>query len=160
MLLHNLTSLRFDFDDVLFHDQNTLVQRVWFALVIRPSANMLSHTLQKTWNFSVLVRALPTQQVLMTLRICALVVIIRSAVDRRVIRTSVCFSVKVSHFRTVSKIVANRIQGVRLNNSGERSHLAFSTRVPDHSLDESLAAADGVEVDLGGAGLELHVLFP
>jgi hypothetical protein len=46
---------------------------------------MLSHTLQNTWNFSVLVRALPTQHVLITLMICALEVIMVSCVDELII---------------------------------------------------------------------------
>lgn len=95
-----------------------------------------------------------------TLSICALEVIIRSAVDGRVIGTNVCFSVKVSNFCTVGDQVADRIESIGLDNSAKGSNLAFSTRMPDHTLDETLATADGVEVDLRGAGEELHVLFP
>ena len=60
-----------------FHDQKMFVQRLWFASVMRPSANMLSQTVAKTWNFSSLVSALPVAAVCITLSICAFDVIIR-----------------------------------------------------------------------------------
>ena len=53
-----------------------LVQRVWFTLVILPSLNILSHTLQKTWNFCSRVRVSAPSHFAMIRVICALVVII------------------------------------------------------------------------------------
>ena len=55
-----------------------LVQRLWFALLIRPSANMLSQTLQKTSNFCSLVNTCGTAVVAITLSICAFEVIIQT----------------------------------------------------------------------------------
>ena len=54
-----------------------LVQRLWFALETLPSFNMLSQTLQKTWNFSSRVRVSAPSHCDMTLIICDLDVIIR-----------------------------------------------------------------------------------
>jgi len=80
-----------------------------------------------------------------------------SAVDRRVIRTSVCFSVEVSYSSTVSNILGDVIHCIRLNTGGERSHLReFFSGMPDDTLNETLTSADGKEVDLEGRGLELH----
>ena len=171
---------------------------------------MLSHTLQKTWNFSVLLRALPVQQSLITLRTCALEVIISqcqcrgtcyqgqypflhidtrkqyasrvedhscqcywqwyvsivlfgcllswSAVDGRVIRTSVCFSVVINHLSTISNVLVHVIDCISLDTGGERSHLLrdLFSGVPDHTLDETLATSDRIEVDLCGGGEESH----
>jgi hypothetical protein len=80
-----------------------------------------------------------------------------SAVDRRVIRTSVCFSVEVSYSSTVSNILGDVIHCIRLYAGGERSHLSLLTLVPDDTLNETLrVGADGEEVDGSGGGLELH----
>ena len=79
-----------------------------------------------------------------------------SAVDRRVVITAVCFQVKVQDFSTVGDILVDVINGVRLHTSGERSHLSLLTLVPDDTLNETLAAAHGKEVNGGGGGLELH----
>ena len=78
------------------------------------------------------------------------------AVDGGVIRTSVCFQVKVQDLSTVGDVLVNVVQCVRLHAGGEGNHLSFLTLVPDDALDETLAAAHGVEVDGGGGGLELH----
>lgn len=70
-------------------------------------------------------------------------------------------NVEVSHLSTVGDEVVDIIHHISLDNSGERGHLTVSTRVPDHSLDESLGCGGaGVEVDLSGAGEELHGAFP
>jgi len=81
-----------------------------------------------------------------------------SAINRAVIFTSVLFSVEISHFCTVGEIVTDVIESIRLNTSAEGSHLLreFFSGVPDHTLDETLAAGDGEEVNLSGRGLELH----
>ena len=49
------------------HDQKMLVQRVCCALVICPAWRALSHTLQKTWNFSILLRLCEAADSAMTL---------------------------------------------------------------------------------------------
>ena len=59
-----------------FHDYQMCVQRVWFALVILPSFNMLSHTLTKTWNFCSLVSVSAPSHFDITLSICAFDLII------------------------------------------------------------------------------------
>jgi len=80
-----------------------------------------------------------------------------SAVHGGVIFASICFSVEVSDLSTVGEILTDVIQCVRLNTSGERSHLReFLSGVPDDTLDETLATSDRVEVNLEGRGLELH----
>ena len=56
--------------------QKMLVQRLWFALVIRFSANMLSQTLQNTSNFCSLVSVSAPSHFDITRSICALEVII------------------------------------------------------------------------------------
>ena len=81
-----------------------------------------------------------------------------SAIDRGVVFASVCFSVEISHLSTVGKIVTDVVENVRLDTGGERGHLLrdLFSGVPDHTLDETLATSDRVEVNLGGRGLELH----
>jgi len=83
-----------------------------------------------------------------------------SAGDRRVIRTSICFEVEISHLSTVGDQVTDRIESIGLDYSAEGSHLALSTRMPDHTLDKTLATSDRVEIDLSGRVLELHGVFP
>jgi len=79
-----------------------------------------------------------------------------SAENRRIVGTSICFSVKVSDLSTVGDQVTDRIQSVRLNNGGEGHHLALSTRMPDDTLNETLAASNREEVGLGGGGQKAH----
>ena len=79
-----------------------------------------------------------------------------SAVDRRVVFALVLFQVEVNNLCTVGNILTNVIESVRLNTGGERSHLSLLTLVPDDTLNETLAAAHGKEVNGGGGGLELH----
>jgi len=79
-----------------------------------------------------------------------------SAVDGRVVRTVVCFQVKVQDFSTVGDVLVDVIQSIRLNTGGERSHLSFLTLVPDNTLNKTLTSANGEEVNGGGGGLELH----
>ena len=83
-----------------------------------------------------------------------------SAVDRRVILTSILFSVEVTNSGTVSDVTFNVILHADAIAGGERSHLRLLiTRMPDDTLDETLASADGIEVDLGGGGVESHGCF-
>jgi len=84
------------------------------------------------------------------------VVFAESAVDGRIVLTLILFQVEVNHLGTVSNILTDVIESVRLNTGGERSHLSLFTLVPDDTLDKTLASAHGEEVDLGGRGLELH----
>jgi len=79
-----------------------------------------------------------------------------SAVDGRVILTLILFQVEVNHLSAVSNIVADVIESIRLNTGGEGSHFSLLTLVPDDTLNETLAAAHGKEVNGGGGGLELH----
>ena len=62
-----------------FHDYQMLVQRVWFALESLPSANILSQTLTKTWNFCSRVNVSAPSHFFITWSICALEVIIGSS---------------------------------------------------------------------------------
>ena len=80
-----------------------------------------------------------------------------SAVDRRVVRTLVCFQVEVGYSGTICKILIDVIHCIKLHTSGERSHLSLFTLVPDDTLYETLTGADGIEVDLSGRGLKLHL---
>jgi len=80
-----------------------------------------------------------------------------SAVDRRVILTLILFQVEVNNLSTVSNILTNVVESVRLNTGGERSHLReFFSGVPDDTLNETLTSADGEEVDLKSRGLKSH----
>ena len=82
------------------------------------------------------------------------------AVDRGVVNPIVCFSVEIRNFSAVGEIVADVVESIGLNNSAKGSHLAFSTRMPDHTLDETLATSSREEINLSGRGLELHGVFP
>jgi hypothetical protein len=66
-----------------------------------------------------------------------------SAVDRRVIFTLILFQVEVNNLCTVSNILTDVVESVRLNTGGERSHLSLFTLVPDDTLNETLTSADG-----------------
>ena len=83
-----------------------------------------------------------------------------SAVDRRVILTSILFSVEVTNSSTVSDVTFNIILHADTIAGGERSQFSLSTFVPDDTLDETLATADRIEVNLCGGGVETHVVFP
>ena len=89
-------------------------------------------------------------------------VILTSAVDRGVVRTLIWFKVEISYGGTVSDVVVNIIHHVRLGASGEGSHLLrdLLSRMPDHTLDVTLASANGEVINLSGRGLELHGVFP
>ena len=82
-----------------------------------------------------------------------------SAVDRRVILASVIVEVEVTNSSTVGDVTLNVIPHADTIAGGERSHFSLSTFVPDDTLDETLASADGIEVDLGGGGVESHGCF-
>ena len=79
-----------------------------------------------------------------------------SAVDGRVVITSVFVEVDVSYSSTVGNILIDVIHCIRLNTGGERCHLSHIALVPDDTLDETLASAHGEEINGGGRGLELH----
>ena len=69
--------------------------------------------------------------------------------------------VEICHLRTVGDQVVDRVDSISLDNSGERGHLALSTRMPDHTLDKTLGRGGaGVEINLGGRVDELHGVFP
>jgi len=66
-------------------------------------------------------------------------------------------NVEVNHLSTVGNQVANRIQSVSLNNGGEGDHLALSTRMPDHTLHETLCGRSArEEVNLSGGVEKAH----
>ena len=70
-------------------------------------------------------------------------------------------NVEVSHLSTIGNEIADRVQSITLDNSGEGNHLTFRARVPDHTLDEPLSRGSaGVEINLGRGILELHGVFP
>ena len=66
--------------------------------------------------------------------------------------------IEISHLSTIGNQVADRVQGITLDNGGEGDHLALSTRMPDHTLDEPLSSRSArVEVNLSGGVDQLHV---
>jgi len=79
-----------------------------------------------------------------------------SAVDRRVVRTLICFQVEVGYSGTICKILIDVIHYIRLHTSSERSHLSLFTLVPDDTLHKTLTSAYREEVNGGGGGLKLH----
>ena len=80
-----------------------------------------------------------------------------SAHHRGIVVTIVAVNVEISHLSTIGDQVVDRVDSISLDNSGERGHLALSTRVPDHTLDEPLSRGGaGVEINLSGRILELH----
>ena len=81
-----------------------------------------------------------------------------SAVDRRVILASVIVEVEVTNSSTVGDVTFNIIPHADTVTSGEGSQLSVTSFVPDNTLDETLASANRVEVDLCGGGVESHVL--
>ena len=74
--------------------------------------------------------------------------------------TFVSIEVEVTYCSTVSNILIDVVHCVRLHTSGERDHtlIILCLRVPDDTLDETLATRDRIEVDLCGGGVETHVL--
>ena len=83
-----------------------------------------------------------------------------SAHHRNIVVTIVAVNVEISHLSSIGDQVADRVQSISLDDSREGSHLALSTRVPDHTLDKTLATSDRIEVNLSGRVLELHGVFP
>ena len=79
-----------------------------------------------------------------------------SAVDRRVVVTAVLFGVEVNNLSTIGDQVVDGVESIGLDNGGEGDHLALSTRMPDDTLDETLAACDRVEINLSGGVGEAH----
>ena len=83
-----------------------------------------------------------------------------SAHHRGIVVTIIAVNVEIGHFSAIGDQVADRVHGISLDDGRERSHLALSTRVPDHTLDKSLATSDRIEVNLSGRVLELHGALP
>ena len=81
-----------------------------------------------------------------------------SAVDRRVILASVIVEVEVTNSSTVGDVTFNIIPHADTVTSGEGSQLSVTSFVPDNTLDETLASANRIEVDLCGGSVETHVL--
>lgn len=81
-----------------------------------------------------------------------------SARHGRIIGTSVLFSVDGSHYSTVGDVVTNLILHLSLEFGSEEGHFRLRTRVPNDFLNETLASADRIVVNLGGGGEELHRL--
>ena len=66
-------------------------------------------------------------------------------------------NVEVSHLSTIGDQVVDGIQSIGPDNSGEGGHLALSTRMPDHTLDEPLGSRSArEEIDLSGRVGQLH----
>ena len=75
--------------------------------------------------------------------------------------TFVSIEVEVTYCSTVSNILIDVVHCVRLDTSGERDHtlIVLCLGVPDNTFDETLGvAANRIEVDLCGGGVETHVL--
>ena len=73
--------------------------------------------------------------------------------------TFVSTEVEVTDSSTVGDVLVNVVQCVRLDTSGKRDHalVCVRLRMPDDTLDETLGvAANRVEVDLSGRGVESH----
>ena len=76
--------------------------------------------------------------------------------------TFVSIEVEVTYCSTVGNILIDVVHCIRLHTSGERDHtlIILCLRVPDDTLDETLrVAADRIEVDLCGGGVESHGLL-
>tara|TARA_Y100000004_G_scaffold132865_1_gene150021 strand:- start:520 stop:786 length:267 start_codon:yes stop_codon:yes gene_type:complete len=87
-------------------------------------------------------------------------VVLTSAEDRGVIRTSVLFSVEVKNLSTIGNVVMDLILHLNLKNGRKCGHLIVSARVPDSTLGETMLTRALREViDLCGRGGESHV-FP
>ena len=72
----------------------------------------------------------------------------------------VSIEVEVTYCSTVGNILIDVVHCVRLHTSGERDHtlIILCLGMPDDTLDETLASANRIEVDLCGGGVETHVL--
>tara|TARA_A100001035_G_scaffold6386_1_gene4560 strand:+ start:326 stop:598 length:273 start_codon:yes stop_codon:yes gene_type:complete len=77
-----------------------------------------------------------------------------------IVFASVFFSVNGSNYSTVCNIVADFILHLSLEFGSEEDHLRLRTRVPNDFLNESLASANRIVIDLGGRGEELHGVLP
>ena len=75
--------------------------------------------------------------------------------------TFVSIEVEVTYCSTIGNILIDVVHCVRLHTSGERDHtlIILCLRVPDDTLDKTLASADRIEVDLCGGGVESHGLL-
>ena len=75
--------------------------------------------------------------------------------------TFVSIEVEVTYCSTVGNILIDVVHCVRLHTSGERDHtlICIRLRMPDDTLDETLASANRIEVDLGGGSVESHGLL-
>ena len=70
-------------------------------------------------------------------------------------------NVEVGHLSTISNVLVSIIHHLGLDNGGECTHLIVSTRMPGHATDVTLASrSDGIVVNLGGGGEELHGVVP
>ncbi len=76
--------------------------------------------------------------------------------------TFISIEVEVTYCSTVSNILIDVVQCVSLDTSGERDHtlIIFCLRMPDDTLNETLASANRIVIDLGGRSKELHGWFP
>jgi len=83
-----------------------------------------------------------------------------SASERGVIGTSILLSVDVSNNSTVSNVVLNLVLHLSLEFGSEEDHFRLRTRVPYDFLNETLASANRIVINLGGGGEELHGVFP
>ena len=79
-----------------------------------------------------------------------------SAVDGRVVITLVFVEVEVTDSSTIGDVSFYIILHADTVTSGEGSHLSLTSFVPDDTLDVTLTSANGIEVDLGGGGVESH----
>ena len=74
--------------------------------------------------------------------------------------TLVSVEIEVAYNSTVGNILINVIHCIRLHTSGERDHtlIILCLGMPDNTLNETLASANRIEVNLCGGGVESQVL--
>lgn len=84
---------------------------------------------------------------------------VRSAVNGRIVFASVLIDVEVTDGGTIGNVSFYIILHADTVTSGEGSQLSVTSFVPDNTLDETLASANRIEVDLCGGGVESHWLF-
>jgi len=83
-----------------------------------------------------------------------------SAGERRVFGSRALIKVEVRDGSTVSNIIVDFVNHLRLYNSAVGDHLTFRARMPGGALNKTLTRADREEINLGRGSLELHGVFP
>ena len=79
-----------------------------------------------------------------------------SAHHRSIIIALVLLKVESNDLSTIHDCLVDIVAIIRLHTGGEGLDLIVTTRVPSHTLDKTVSAADRIEVDAAGGVLELH----